>query len=391
MVLGSVNGVNGATATVNVGIGTTAPQHRLDVSGVINTSTQYNIEGLRVLDVSGPFNTGMTILAASNTFVGENAGVNTTPDPAPGLAEGKFNTFMGANAGAANTTGSDNAFFGVDAGRANTTGTDNAFFGEDAGQANTTGGDNSFFGVGAGFNNTTAELNSFFGRSAGFFNTGGGNSFFGFAAGDFNATGSDNTMIGRDADVLFNNLTNATAIGARAMVSQSDSLVLGSVNGVGGATATVNVGIGTTTPADRLHVNGIIRVITLGGAGAEDVCRNASNQLSTCSSSLRYKERVAEFASGLELINRLRPITFNWKQDGMRDVGFAAEEVAKVEPLLVTHNEQGQVEGVKYDRITAALVNAVKQQQEVIKQQQAQIEILKKAVCQINPKAEICK
>jgi hypothetical protein len=398
LVLGSVNGVNGATATVNVGIGTTAPQHRLDVSGAINTSTQYNIEGLRVLDVSGPFNTGMTIIAASNTFVGENAGVNTTPDPAPGLPEGKLNTFMGANAGAANTTGSDNSFFGTRTGRANTTGTDNSFFGAQTGQATTTGGDNSFFGVDAGFNNTTGEFNSFFGRSAGFFNTGGGNSFFGFAAGDFNTTGSDNTIIGRDADVLAGDLTNATAIGARARVSQSDSLVLGSINGVGGATATVNVGIGITSPADRLHVNGIIRVETLGAAGATDVCRNGLDQLSTCSSSLRYKERVARFASGLELIDRLRPITFTWKQGGMRDVGFAAEEVAEVEPLLVTHNTQGQIEGVKYDRITTALVNAVKQQQQIIKrqqeelsQQQTQIESLKRAVCQVNPNADICK
>jgi hypothetical protein len=174
--------------------------------------------------------------------------------------------------------------------------------------------------------------------------------------------------------------------------------VLGSINGVNLATADTNVGIGTTAPADRLHVNGIIRVNTLGGAGSTGVCRNASNQLSTCSSSLRYKDRLAPFTSGLELINRLRPITFSWKQTGERDLGLAAEEVAAVEPLLVTYNERGQVEGVKYDRINIALINAVRQQQaqiaqhqDEIKRQQAQIDSLKKQVCLDHPNAEICK
>ena len=40
-----------------------------------------------------------------------------------------------------------------------------------------------------------------------------------------------------------------------------------------------------------------------------------------------------------------------------------AEEVAAVEPLLVTHNTRGEVEGVKYDRINVVLVNAIKEQQ----------------------------
>src|SRR5271156_388008 len=45
-------------------------------------------------------------------------------------------------------------------------------------------------------------------------------------------------------------LTNATALGANAEVDASNSLVLGSINGVNGQTATVKVGIGTTTPSN---------------------------------------------------------------------------------------------------------------------------------------------
>ena len=124
------------------------------------------------------------------------------------------------------------------------------------------------------------------------------------------------------------------------------------------------VGIGTADPQSTLHVAGTIRADTLGTAGATGLCRNASNQISTCSSSLRYKTDVTSFTSGLGLVDRLQPIAFAWKDDGLRDVGFAAEAVASVDSRLVTYDRAGQVEGVKYDRLTTALVNAVKELKE---------------------------
>ena len=46
-------------------------------------------------------------------------------------------------------------------------------------------------------------------------------------------------------------------------------------------------------------------------------------------------------------------------------VRLAAEDVAAVE-LLVTKNDKGEIEGVKYDRLTAVLINAIKEQQKEI-------------------------
>jgi hypothetical protein len=65
----------------------------------------------------------------------------------------------------------------------------------------------------------------------------------------------------------------------------------------------------------------------------------------------------------------LRPIAFTWKEGGARDLGLGAEDVAAVEPLLVTHNAKGEIEGVKYDRLSAVLINAIHQQQQQIQQQ----------------------
>jgi hypothetical protein len=67
---------------------------------------------------------------------------------------------------------------------------------------------------------------------------------------------TDNNGLLGFSSLVTANLTNATAIGANASVTQSNSLVLGSINGVNGATADTSVGIGTTAPAERLHVSG---------------------------------------------------------------------------------------------------------------------------------------
>jgi len=94
------------------------------------------------------------------------------------------------------------------------------------------------------------------------------------------------------------------------------------------------------------------------------------------SSSLRYKKNLAPFREGMEILNRLRPISFTWKANGSRDFGLGAEGVAKVEPLLDTHNDKGEIEGVKYDRLNVVLINAVKEQQQQIERQQKQIATL---------------
>ena len=71
-------------------------------------------------------------------------------------------------------------------------------------------------------------------------------------------------------------------------------------------------------------------------------------------------------------MRRLRPVEFNWKESGMPDFGLVAEEVAEVEPLLVTHNKAGEIQGVKYERLGVVLINAVKEQQKLIEQLQRQ-------------------
>lgn len=249
----------------------------LTALGAINTSTQYNIGGSRILTNAGVNNliagvgAGAVNAGQANAFFGNSAGLANV--------NGDFNSFFGSGAGRANVGGDNNSFFGSNAGLSNTGGFQNSFFGREAGTNNTGGSFNSFFGRSSGFSNTTGEANSFFGQDAGILNTTGGynafygntsgrqnttgrgNSFFGVFAGDLNTTGNNNTAIGIGANVGANNLTFATALGASALVARSNSLVLGGIAGVNGAPADTNVGVGTTDPKTKFHIrNGKIYV-----------------------------------------------------------------------------------------------------------------------------------
>lgn len=384
---------------------------------------------------------------------------------------GTTNLFAGVSSGL-NTTGTGNSFFGGSSGLNNTTGINNAFFGFNAGSANNGGGANTFVGANAGIANVGSSNNTFLGANAG--NT--------------SLTGSGNTYLGANSDGGFL-ITNSVAIGQKAYVGQSNALVLGSINGLNGATANTDVGIGTSTPQARFHVVGtsllfgdvgigtttpqarlnivdnnplpliiesswtgnsglqfvntgaggpyrwnitagstlsfrdltfssgdLLRLAPTGGngngtafvdgdlavsshvsigqmsnGGNTNVCwSSGTGSLSTCSSSIRYKKEIEPFAGGMTLLNRLNPVTFRWKSDNSEDVGFIAEDVADVEPRLATYNEKGEVEGLKYDRLSTVLVNAVKEQQKQIEEQQKQIEELKTIVCSIQPQAAVC-
>jgi hypothetical protein len=143
----------------------------------------------------------------------------------------------------------------------------------------------------------------------------------------------------------------------------------------------------------RTLFQGNLNIPALGVAGNTPLCRNNSDsgELATCSSSLRYKTDVRPFLGGLDIVERLRPIAFTWKQGGSRDIGLGAEEVQKVEPLLTFRNDKGEIEGVKYNQLSAVFVNAfveqqeqIRQQHELVAQQQSQIAALQTANAALN-------
>ena len=92
-------------------------------------------------------------------------------------------------------------------------------------------------------------------------------------------------------------------------------------------------------------------------------------------SSLAHKTNVKTYENALETVKKLRGVRFNWKDSGKPSVGLIAEEVDKVIPEVVAHNDKDAT-GVNYDSLVGVLVEAVKEQDEIIQAQQRAIQDL---------------
>lgn len=169
------------------------------------------------------------VVSQSNSLVlGSNAnvgiGISSPTEKLNVVGNGLFTGNLTGNIVNATTQ------FDIGGGRVlSTPGSLNTFVGHASGGA-TTGQSNAFFGQNAGINNQTGSQNTFIGRSAGTNNTGG----------------SDNTMVGHNANGG-GGLSNTTAIGANALVTRPNSMVLGN---------NVNVGIGVSAPNAKLQIAG---------------------------------------------------------------------------------------------------------------------------------------
>jgi len=81
----------------------------------------------------------------------------------------------------------------------------------------------------------------------------------------------------------------------------------------------------------------------------------------TTSSSKKFKTNIKQLNSGIETIYKLKPVSFKRKGTRQQDIGLIAEEVDKVLPVIVKHNDKNEAEGLDYSKLTVILINAVKE------------------------------
>jgi hypothetical protein len=144
-------------------------------------------------------------------------------------------------------------------------------------------------------------------------------------------------------------------------------------------TASGNVGIGTTSPATRLHVNGTIRYTNRPAAGTiTAIGFDANGDLRSSSSSLRYKHDVEELEKGLNEVMQLRPVSFKFNGEARTNMGFIAEEVDEIGLSdVMLYNEEKQPEGVIYANMVALLTKAIQEQQAQIEDLKNEVNLLK--------------
>jgi Chaperone of endosialidase len=285
-------------------------------------------------------NTAVGFDALENNYSINNTALGNTAVGFEALQESTTccSTAVGSGALQSNTTNPNDAF-GYGALNNNTTGDYNAAVGELALNQNTEGNSNIALGQRALYSNTTGNENT----------------AVGVFALSSNTTGSDLTCIGYACTPSSDALTNATAIGAHAVVGQSNSLVLG-----GTGDHAVKVGIGTTTPSN---------ILTVGRGSGHPV----SDSWETYSSR-RWKTNIHPLQNALSKVEQLRGVSYDLKDSGRHEIGVIAEEVGNVVPEVVSYEKNGKdATGVDYSRLTALLIEAVKQQQKQITAQQSLI------------------
>jgi cytochrome c biogenesis protein ResB len=80
-----------------------------------------------------------------------------------------------------------------------------------------------------------------------------------------------------------------------------------------------------------------------------------------------------------ESILALKPVTFHYKSDktDTPQFGLIAEEVAKVNPHLVVHDNNGEVYSVRYDQANGMLLNEFLNEHRRVERQEVMITKLK--------------
>ena len=225
-------------------------------------------------------------------------------------------------------------------------GDDNTFVGADSGEDVTSGEANSFLGIWSGINISSGSLNTFLGAGAGGnVTTGNTNIMIGPYAGGNNMTGNNDIYVGNFGGTTSN---------------ESSTMRLGLPYSSQGS------GCGNVPPPCGQKYTYIAGIFGTSVAGVP-VFVNASGQIGTLSSSLRFKEQVQDMGDSTDALMRLRPVTFFYKPeytDGEREVqyGLIAEEVAKVYPELVAYGNDGQPFSVRYQYLSTMLLNEAQKQ-----------------------------
>jgi hypothetical protein len=107
-----------------------------------------------------------------------------------------------------------------------------------------------------------------------------------------------------------------------------------------------------------------VYITDLAAVGTDPLCWDGSGAslIGDCSSLRQWKSNIVDTEMGLAEVLQLRAREFDWDEQhghGKHDVGFVAEEVEEVNPLLVTYRPE--LTGVKYNRLTALLVKAMQE------------------------------
>ena len=310
------------------------------------TGTAVIVNGIRLRALSGgPGTFNQYIGSIAPVSLTANANLMVGLGTGGGITTGSHNTFLGFGSGGQITVGENNVAIGVSAlgGNICNLSSDNIAIGRSALGAV----DDSSYGqvaIGhlalAGLITVTASPNTAIGWKALFSTTAsGGNTALGYQSGSSVTTGSNNTFLGTSA-------------------------------GAGITTGTNNICIGYLADAATSITSNSITL----GSSSNTVLRCAVTSITSLSDA-RDKKNIEESKYGLDLIESLKPVTFEWEtRDGakkdIKDLGFIAQDLKKIDDdyLGLVYDENPEKLEASYGRLIPVLVKAIQELSEEVKQ-----------------------
>jgi len=314
---GASNTIFGYTSGANIAISG-------DKNTLYGKSTGYSIS-------TGDSNTNLgweagyyNVTGSNNTAVGSGSMMGVSGQSNSGNTAVGFDTLKLIRTGANNTAVGKSALGGITAGNMNVA------VGAESLNAETVGYDNVAVGVGSGLQANGSYENVILGKFAGKpLTDGDGNVIIGFSSGNTLESGRRNTLIGKGADT-------------------SSS----------GALDQIVIGRGATGVGDNKAI--------IGGSNITDVYMGDNGSSWSTTSDGRLKENVEDWNVGLDAINKLRIVSYNFKEDNpygynpeKERQGIIAQEAQEVIPEMV--DDKGEWLSANQEPMIWALVNAVQE------------------------------
>ena len=304
----------------NLGIGTSSPSEKLDVSQgniyvlrtggaklrLLDQNNEVSIESLPV-GVASEMVFKNNLVERMRLDSSGNLGIGTS-SPGAKLDVNGNALVNGLSLGKGISSGANNTVFGLNAGNAQTTGIANTLVGMNAGISLTSGTQNTFFGRSAGTGVTTQNNNTCIGYNTGIGPIGAGNTAIGYRAlvDTTSTTATFNTSVGYQALATLNTYTNCSGLGADAAVTGDNQIQLGDS--------------ATTT-----YVYGTVQ--------------NRSD--------LRDKADVRDTQLGLAFVNALRPV--DYKLDMRDDYKPAIPDDVENAEAMAAWREASKIENLTHD------------------------------------------
>jgi len=187
--------------------------------------------------------------------------------------------------------------------------------------------------------------------------------------------GDENALLWNFENTVMKFTTNNTE---RMRIDSSGNLLINRTTQIGTNKFSLNyagssekgLGINTSDSGNAKHIT----FLTSGNIKGT-ISTDGSNVAYNTSSDARLKD-VTGSARGLEVINELNPVAYNWKANGKADEGLIAQEVLDVVPNAVSGSEEDMYQ-MDYSKLVVHLVAGMKEQQEQIEALQSEINELK--------------